>query len=461
MRPVAVPATASNLASWLLIAMPLFALVPRCYLILHSLYADHADVSLLGFGFGEYVRNLLDSGQFRSCAVLPFMPCDPGLCTAAVRMPGVPLLVTTLAELVGTDTAAVATAKCCLLALAVSGALAFATRKLQVSLLGVVLIYGLYFGPQALKHGASITYEEGVLLDLALILAVTTACLMRDDLGLTPGRRGILALTAIAVAMCMYFTKTTALLTLLVVLAMVLTLPLLSWRMKGLGLMLVIVPTALWGIHNFASSGHAHLSSSWNGENLFRGYNSESVAIFPEISLDREFDSSRAVLADGTIVPLGNYTNKRCFKDEWAWNDFYANQARVWTAEHPQLALRFNLKKAWVALVGIHHTPTYVSATSKAPDYPPGVEALMVGWMIFARALFFILCIRILWDARAPGRRSLLWAIMLLGAACAPYVIVFSWQRHLIPILVMAGAFLVLLYMAKPRTAAQLVAARP
>jgi hypothetical protein len=266
-----------------------------------------------------------------------------------------------------------------------------------------------------------------------------------------------MALAAVIIATCMYFTKTTALLTLAVVLSIVLMHPLLRWQLKALSLALVVVPFAFWGGHTLASSGKIHFSSSWNGENLFRGYNSESAAIYPEISLDREFDSTRAVLDNGTVVPLGNYTNQRCFKDEWAWNDFYANKAHRWAAEHPLSALRFDLEKAWVALIEIHHTPTHVSEISKVPDYSPAVSAVMIVWMIYARIVFFALCIMILWDARARAKRSYLWVILILAGACAPYVVVFNWQRHMIPILVMAGAFLVLLYMAHPRTTAAMV----
>jgi hypothetical protein len=441
---------AERLATWLLVAMPLLALVPRCYLIMHSLYADDADVVDLGFGFGEYVRNLLQSGQFRSCTPLPFIPCDPGICTGATRMPGIPLLLAALAEFVGRGTESVAIAKCFLLAAVVTMLLVMATRRLRVPMFGVLLLYGLYFGPQALKHGASISYEEGVILDLSLCLAIATAYLIRNDLGASSGQRSVMAVTAVAIAASMYVIKTTALLSLVVVLLMVLTLPRISGYSKVLGLALVAVPLVLWAGHNLAFSGRASLSSSWNGENLFRGYNSESVALFPQISLDREFDSTVAVLGDGTVVPLGNYTNKRCFKNEWDWNDFYAKEARQWALDHPLLALRFDLTKAWIALLGVQHTPTYVSATSKTPDYPPGAGSLMVAWMVYARILFFILCLRILWGLRSAAGRAPLWALLLLAATCAPYVLVFSYQRHLIPILVMAGAFLVLLHMARP-----------
>jgi hypothetical protein len=357
-----------------------------------------------------------------------------------------------LAAAVGNNAASVAIVKCCVLALVVSGFIAVATRYLNVSLIGVVLLYGLYFGPQALKHGASITYEEGVLIDLSLCLVIATVFLVRSDLVLAGARRSLMALAAVIIATCMYFVKTTALPTLAVVLLMVLMHPLLRWQLKALSLALVVLPFAFWGAHTLTSSGRIHFSSSWNGENLFRGYNSESVAIYPEISLDREFDSTRAVLDNGTVVPLGNYSQQRCFKDEWAWNDFYANEARRWAVEHPLSALRFDFEKAWVALVGIHHTPTYVSATSKAADYSPALSAVMMVWMIYGRIVFFALCIMILWDARERAKRSYLWVGLLLAGACAPYVMVFSWQRHMIPILLMSGAFLVLLYMSHPQT---------
>lgn len=103
-------------------------------------------------------------------------------------------------------------------------------------------------------------------------------------------------------------------------------------------------------------------------------------------------------------------------------------------------------------LVEVRHTPTFISATDKTPFYSMVTNALMLGWMVYARVLFFTLLVLTINDARLRARRLYLWLPVLLTAACAPYVAVFGWQRHVVPILVMAGTILVFLYMSDPRT---------
>jgi hypothetical protein len=439
-------------ANWLLVALPLVALLLRCYVIVHLLYPGNIEVFNTGFGgFGEYARSLRDTGDFRLCGNSPFLACQASICTNATRMPVIPLLYFGLLTLVGTPAAAVAVGKCCVLALLVAGFVRVATRDLRVSIGGVAAMYLLYLGLQPLKHGASLDYEEGMLIDLSLCLGLAVVYLIRMDLAVSSARRSYMALAAILIAVVMYFTKTTALLTLGVVLLMVLLHRASGWRLNAIALTIVILPWALWLAHTHSSAGGIRWSSSWNGENLFRGYNSGAAAIYPEISLDRAFDTDRAILEDGTVVPLGNFSRQQCFADEWAWNDYYAAKARRWVIDHPADTLRFDLKKAWVALVEVRHTPKYVSATDKTPLYSASTSAIMAAWMIYARALFFALLILVCRELRNPSKRQHLWVTLLLAGACTPYVAVFGSERHMVPILVMAGTLLVFLYLASPR----------
>jgi hypothetical protein len=214
--------------------------------------------------------------------------------------------------------------------------------------------------------------------------------------------------------------------------------------------LLVAVPAGLWAAHNVSSSGTLSLSSSWNGENLFRGYDSGALAIYPQISLDRIFDSRRAVLDDGTTIELGAYKSSRCFNDEWTWSSTYSHLAWGWLSEHPYPAAVFLAKKIWVTLFEVRHTPKYGSATEKRQEGSPALRAIMVIWMIMARAAFFLFLWRLLVDLRSARNRLFCWAAVLLLAACVPYMVVFSYQRHLIPVLEFAGALLAILYFARP-----------
>jgi hypothetical protein len=80
----------------------------------------------------------------------------------------------------------------------------------------------------------------------------------------------------------------------------------------------------------------------------------------------------------------------------------------------------------------------------------------MVTWMIFARCVsvaFVIAALRRIFKGRITrggitqgDRREAFWALLLLGAAFSPFVIVFAYQRHVIPLLLMAGTLLVILF---------------
>lgn len=440
----------TKLIALALVLMPLIALVPKYILIKNGLAGQ--TVEQTGFGFGDYTASLLHSGEFRTCVRPPFTFCQTDRCLYATRMPVIPLLYTGLARLIGTDSVTIDFARCVLTAVLLAGLLVVLVRDARPSLLGVVVLYALYFGPQALKHGAAIEYEEGLLLDLELSLTITLAYLLRPELAATYSRRVAMGLMALAIAVLMYFIKTTALLMLLVVAGLFMMRARAGWRVNLAAAVLVVVPFAAWGAHTAATSGTVHLSSSWNGENLFRGYNSDSVAIYPQIALDRIFDARRAVLDDGTTVPLGDYAEQQqCFADEWAWNQSYSQRAVAWLEAHPLQAVLFNLRKMWVALVEIRHTPYRGSATEHDYEYPRNVAIAMLAWMLLARAVSFFLLFRLCAELVSAGRGAALWILALLGAGFAPYIIVFGYQRHVTPLLVMAGGLLVTRYFMEPR----------
>ena len=436
----------------LVVLMPLLGLVPKYFLITRALGSQQS-IETTGFGFGGYVHNLRATGEFRTCASPPFVTCEPGRCQYATRMPVLPLLYAGLAGIVGEGSGSIAFAKCILTACLLAGLLAVLVRDFTPTTAGVILLYALYFGPQALKHGASIVYEEGLLLDLELALAIAVSYLLRPT---PPGaglRTTVMGAIAVAIGVVMYFTKTTALLTLFVVAGIFICNTQVRGWAKPVICALAVVPFLAWGAHTYATSGGVHISSSWNGENLFRGYNSESFAIYPQISLDRIFDSRRAVLQDGTAVALGADTSRSCFSDEWAWSRFYSDKAKTWLQSHPVEAGRFLLEKLWVTFVELRHTPYQVSATDPEPDYPPLVRAASVGWMALARLGLLVLIASLIADIANGSKVDALWTLALIAAAFAPYVGVFAYQRHIVPVLVMSGALLVFRRMSGIRLA--------
>jgi hypothetical protein len=433
-------------AAALLVIMPLVAFGLKCALIVHTLGPAGTRIFETGFGFGGYVRELFMDGSFRSCVAAPFARCDPSQCVYATRMPLLPLLYTGLAKVVGARSVSVAIAKCALTASLLTAFLLSLARDVRVSLLAVALAYALYLGPQVLKHGASLEYEEGLLVDLEACLAIAAAYLIKPDLTSEPAKRVRMALAAVLLGIVLYFAKTTALLMLLVVMALVLLDRQFQWRFKSLAVLCVLVPFAAWAAHNYSSSGALHLSSSWNGENLYRGSSSEGLALYPEVLLDRLFDSSHATLAGGRVIQLHNLEAQRCFVNEWAWSHYYSDLARSWLQQHPLDALRFAAHKIWVALFELRHTPYRTDAEGSDTEYSPAIDAVMLAWMGFARLVFLALVVCVALDLWHGNVRQSLWTLALVGAGWAPYLVVFAYQRHVVPLLVMAGFLLLGLY---------------
>ena len=432
----------SQMTAALIAFMPLVALVPKYLLIVHTFGGTSSEVFDTGFGFGGYVRSLFDDGHFRSCVVTPFAGCDPGLCVYATRMPLLPLLYAGLAKLVGTKSIAVAIAKCTLTAAALTTFLLLLARDVRFSAAAVLLAYALYFGPQVLKHGASLDYEEGVLVDLEACLAVAALYLLEPTLSAVHAKRALMGLATVLLATALYFIKTTALLTLLVLLALLLSDRELGWRFKLVTLLCVLAPFAAWTAHNYASSEAIHFSSSWNGENLFRGASQEGFELYPQIQLDRLFDSTHATLADGRRIELHDLRKQRCFVDEWAWNDYYSAMARSWSQQHPMDTLRFAARKAWVSLFELRHTPYREAVDGPDTEYSPLISAGMIAWMGFARLMFLGLLAFLARDLWRGQAQRALWTLALVGAGWVPYMLVFAYQRHVVPLLVMAGLML-------------------
>ena len=201
-----------------------------------------------------------------------------------------------------------------------------------------------------------------------------------------------------------------------------------------------LLPMIAWGSFTLAATGRWSLSSSWNGENLLRGFNSESYEIYPDVSVDRIFNTTEAVMVDGRIVPMGHWIDRPKFDDEWRWSDYYANLAKQWALSHPKEVFLFTLKKAWAVFVDVQRVPRKTVAGAEKEPWFGGVgEAVGVGWMVIARILFVAFCVGAFVEARATRSIGPLWPVAVLAAYSAPYVIVFASQRHVIPMLMYAG----------------------
>lgn len=431
--------TARTTYTGLLFLVALVALIAKIYVATRVLYAGPSDIRDVLFGFPGYVRSLLEQGIYRACTDVPFDAIKAGTCAYTTRMPALPLLLVGLSDLVGTHMAAVAIAKAVLMSALLMLVLWVWAKNTIITPAIVAVIAFCLLGPQVIKHAACNDYEEGMLMELMACHAILLGVLISRPKawGIRETSFGCAGLVVLA-GLC-YLTKTTLLLFLLATIAFgVLQLrsrPALAICMLVLGLL----PMIAWGSFSLGNTGRWSLSSSWNGENLLRGFNSESYQIYPDISVDRIFNATQAVLIDGKVVPMGHWIVRPKFDDEWHWNDHYANLARQWALSHPKETLLFTLKKAWVVFVDVQRVPRKVSAGAEIEPYGGLAQAAGIGWMAVARILFLAFCVGAFLEAKAERSIVPLWPVGVLAAYAVPYVIVFASQRHVVPMLMYAG----------------------
>jgi hypothetical protein len=425
-------------ALWLLLVVAL-AFLEKLWVITHALYPTPAHIHDVLFGFSGYVHSLLEHGVYRSCDYLPFIPISNGTCVYTTRMPALPALLVGLSYIVGTNMAAVATAKAAIMSALLGFVMFVWARNARVTFAAVLVTAISLLGPQVVKHAAVIDYEEGLLVELMACHAILLGVLLVRPGPWAIRETAIACVGLVVLAGLGYLAKTTILpfliMTMVFCAVQLRSRPSLAAAVVALGLL----PLIAWSFFSLQTTGRWSLSSSWNGENLLRGFNSESYEIYPDISVDRIFNAKEGVLLDGRIVPMGHWTNRPPFTDEWQWNDYYAKLATQWVVSNPIKAVLFSGKKAWAMFVDVQRVPRKISAGEEAEPYGALTQLSGIGWMMIARVLFVAFCIGSIVEARATRSARALWPLVMVGAYSVPYVIVFASQKHAVPMLVYAG----------------------
>jgi hypothetical protein len=382
----------------------------------------------LSFGFGPYVREMLVNGHFADCS---YASCDH-----ASRMPLLPWVASALGRF--SENQRVATIlKDVILALLSTAALAWIWRLQPASpertgtwlTVACLMVIGL---PVA-KHAGQLDYEEGLGIPLLLLLGLAAPLAMSGQVDRTTVRR-LLVLT-IVLGVLLYLLKASYLLVFIVTL-----LAAMAWGMSRKEPVVVVVAALAllapigWGLHNLAAGDRFAVTTSFDGENLHRGWNSDTVRIYPEIVLDRIFDSPDAVLPDGQRVQFEPKPMRPNFKNEWAWNDFNRARALAWIEDNPSIAAGLALRKAENYLFSLRKTPVSYLADARANPGGHAMEKLSVSlWLVAARlmmAVFAVACVE-LW-LRRPARRGAIALTALLAIAYAvPMMVGFNYERHI------------------------------
>ena len=408
------------------------------------------DITHLSFGFGGYIDGIINSGQFQSCNDIS--------CSQVSRMPGLPLFVSAL-SVFSQDQQAVALIKnaiVSLLFIVLLGSVYLTSGRYRNAVLMTVMatLPIMIFSPAIVKHASALTYEEGFILEflpiwlIASLLALT-AMIYRDS-GVALDK-----MSAISILLASFLFAFKASMIPLLILSSILGGLSVATNLKSRAMprytmasaILLTGMLALWGQHHVRSTGQLSIMTSWDGENLFRGANTQSVLLYPDTDLDRIFDSAIIVKTDGSIIPNTVMPSRDDFTTEAEWNDHYRNLARNWIESDSSRYIKFTATKARVFFLSVKKTPFKRGATNATDQRTLErlQDAAITVWMAFGRLSQFGLVV-LVFAALARGGLAIPSTIatsLFCLAYASPYIVGFAYERHITPFLLMIYAGLV------------------
>lgn len=429
----------------LLIALAMVFLVFKLAVMAVTIPASQT-IFQLDFGFGDYIRSLHTTGD------LAF--CRKSFCSYSTRMPLIPWLYHLLGYLT-LNSLVVAAIKNVALSLFVVWSFRHLLRSQQVFhskaleswcwLLPVVVL-----SPAVIKHASAITYEEGILIELGLLwtfaFLLTARMLANKEAGAKAGPAVMMVLLSAVI----YMAKSSMLSLLMasLLLGLLVVIQRRHWPTLVSLLCALSLPLA-WGVRNENVTGRFSVMTSWDGENMYRGASDLGYRLYPDVMLDRIFDSSEFHLRDGTVVKHEALPSIGHFKDEWVWNDHYRALALQWVQQHPAEALLYTGQKVFNFFVRIEKTPYQYQSDGSEIAQRFGVQNLLtMAWLLAGRLLTVVMLV-LLWRLamrRDTGSVHLVLGVLMVNAAyAAPYILGFNYERHITPYLVIVTACVAML----------------
>lgn len=380
----------------------------------------------LGFSFDPYVRSLHDGEGFRSCAAYG--------CDHSTRMPALPFFVYALSFLTLKLRAAAAIKAIVMSAIVYFAARDFAERLAARNSLQFALYAGLaafvMFSPDLVKHMTALQYEEGYLIEIQAVTVLTTLTLLAKDAG---QRRFRDFLLPIGFASLAYLFKSSQILVWAVVTLAVCgaALPVRRPHFATVLVGLALVAPGGWLAHNIAAGDRASVMSSYDGENMFRGWNAHTLDLFPACHLDTLFVALRT--CEGRPLNLPQEAGRAAFPDEWAWNDAYKQRATDWIRDNRGEAAKTFAVKAATFLLWPRMVPYLLMDETTETRRKPAEEIFCALWIVVGRVIELAALAMGGWLAwRGRGRARVIGVVSLglLAAYAIPYILGFSTERH-------------------------------
>jgi len=417
-----------NLFRSLLVAA--FIIFVLTVLISSVIFVPKGGLDTIGFGFFGYAQSLAETSQYKSCT--------PDYCDFATRMPFLPSVIALLSSFSHNHFWA-ASYKNIIMGI-ISYLLMLKLYQIYSSYFkNVVYYWFLLLVPMVLlgvvaKHAAEIQYEEGVIIWFIMPFTLSLFLLSAHQL---PNQNDFITLVAIScsIAVVFYLTKSSLIFIFLLLLLVVLSQCLRKKSFIALSILAVvtIVPFA-WGTFVMEHTKRFSLMSSWDGENLYRGWNAETARLFPQVSLDREFDSKTVIKPDGEVVDIAPQKLRKDFASEWEWNDYYKEQALKNIMSDDRLFYRLALVKLQNFFMSITKTPLQYSDRPVEANFLGKISDVVTEiWLIYGRIMqagLVVLCLVLI--IRSDSLRFGALLMLCLNALYAlPYIIGFSYERHI------------------------------
>jgi hypothetical protein len=427
-------------------------------LLVPSFYHLDIPVSEILFGFGPAAHAVATTGSMVACP--PLFLDLPGLeCAFAERMPLMPYIFAAAIKLVGDSALRLAILKTALLDLLL---LYFLWRWLVIigaDRFTLMLIALVFVGPQFMLHSFSPHYEEGFLIQLlALLLIIQFAYVW--------GRENELARWAqlpvyIAVSAAIYLLKSSMILVFAWSFVFLITLMRLRTPVRLAAAVAMCLPLLLWGGFVKHMTGRFAIGTSIDGWNLLLGNNSATLDFYPRYTVDilhgdGPIELEGRMIDRVKLADLDPQLEQEVWTNEWQANDAYRNIAIAWALGHVSEELRLVAWKLEVFFLDVRN-----NSIVPGHDKPPVVALVAgMGWMAAMRV--------IMWSAIATAalavwrgtvmRSAGLCFLTLLVLYAAPCIVGYAYERHVVPIMLLAALFLASAWRLRPlnRVASQM-----
>jgi hypothetical protein len=430
---------ARSVSTRLVIAI-LVALSVLKLLVVPSFYQLDMPVRDIGFGFGAAAHAVATTGSTTVCPPL-FLQAPNLQCAVAERMPLIPYLYGGAMKLVGDNALSVAILKTAVLDLLLLYFLARWLAIVGADRFTLMLIAMVFAGPQYMLHSFSPHYEEGFLIQLLAILLIMQFVYVWE-------RENELAAWArlpayVTVNAAIYLLKSSMILMLTWSFIFLACFMRLGRPAKLAATLVMCAPLVVWGSYTKYMTGHFAIGTSIDGWNLFLANNPATLDFYPRYTVDI-LHGDGPVELDGRVLDRVNLRElDRQLKgktDEWQINDEYRNIAIAWAIAHVGDELRLVARRLTTLFLEIRNNPI-----APGHDKPPAV-ALIAGmaWMAAMRIIMWsaiIAAVLAVWRG-TNSRGAGLCFLAFLAAYSVPCIVVYAYERHVVPIILPAALFL-------------------